>query len=139
MPLEQLLVFAVMLLLATVNGLIRWRRGLASSRDTGVPANFERGAEERPRGPFETVEVEPPRIVETKASPRSLSQQRQQEVSPQRRPHLAHRMGARPAQPRSPHAGASKTGLIPKDGAELRRAVALVAILGPPRAIDPPK
>lgn len=153
MSLEQVLVFTLMLMFAAIHWLGRWRRGIQNPTNADSPAASEWETESRMLDPFDADEVEPPRLVEsprivepprTVEPPRHAPPMRQPRrgfaprPAPRPLPQPASRPGARPARPIGIHAGLRDGGVIPQNEAELRRAIALVAIFGPPRALDPP-
>lgn len=149
---EQVFILILLVMFAAIQGLAQWRRGIANSRNATVPTDSELDADGYPLDPFEAVEIEPariepPRIGKPKASqlepqrhlargtPRQLARASSQSGALAARP-PAFDAGVRDAGPRNP--GLRHTDLIPQTPTELRRAIALVAIFGPPRALDPP-
>lgn len=159
MALEQVFVLTLMVMFAVVHGLARWRRGIGNSMSTSVPSDSDWETDAGAPDPFEPVVSEPPPVVETKpqkpeAPPRfdpkrpparehlareHLAQQYPARATSEPPPRARSRWGAPPAGPRSIDAGLRDAGLIPQNDVELRRAIALVAIFGPPRALDPPE
>lgn len=140
---EQVFILILLVMFAAIQGLAQWRRGIANSRSATVPTDSELDADGYPLDPFEAVDIEPPRIeppriVKPKA-PRVAPQKHQTREALRPPPHGSGSTGAPPAQRSATEIGLHHTGLIPQTPAELRRAIALVAIFGPPRALDPPE
>ena len=135
---EQVFILILLVMFAAIHGLAQWRRGIANARNTNLPTHSELDADGYALDPFEAAMVEPPRI-EPPMAPRAVPHKYPARVAQKPLPRSPSRTGAPPAQPRTIDAGLRDTGLMPQNEAELRRAIALVAIFGPPRALDPPR
>ncbi len=126
MTFEQLFLFAIFVLMAVGNAIFRWlqRRMADASRDTAPPDATQEAGRVLPP-PVPLPPPAPPRArVVVYASPSP-------EVA---RTSPAASVAAAP--PRSPSAQRARIRL--RGQADIRRAVVLIAVLGPCRADDPP-
>ena len=133
MPIEQWLVFLVLFGLSMLQLLrralqARFKAGHEAEPGEEVPFS-EPGPDEEPSLPSPTA---PPPvafpILQTVAQPKPIVAARPV------RPPVRHRQEAQPSAYAS---AAQRRDLLPRDRSELRRAIAQMAILGPPRALEP--
>lgn len=140
-PLEQLLILATMAVFALVHWLARRPPGQAEQPTTrklreGYP---EREPDAVSRVAFEPVEkLETVPQIEPARAPRSVPREHRMR-EPQRRERSAPVPLAAPlAQRAATRVGLDWEALRPQNQNELRRAMALVVVFGPPRSLDPP-
>jgi len=158
LSIEQIVLFVLVIglpLLRSIAGLIR-KRNLSSRRAEAAPSDNEqetswlggqddnvpwsRSTEERSIPPAPRVTLRPaPREV-PKVVPSTLRHSVwQMPVAPVERP--VPPAAARKKQPQAPIARSSASSVvrqIPRDQVGQRRAIVLMAVFGPPRALDPP-
>lgn len=139
MVIEYLLILTVMVVFAVIHGLARWRAGLAETSNPKVGPSYPgRDGVSLTRASFEPemdVETEPQ--IEPAKFRRTAPLEPLSGDARGQRPRSPRQLLAAPVTPTVSRTKVHYKEVVPRNQAELRRAMVLVAIFGPPRALDP--